>query len=73
MIIKKDRKFLGLRNEPGRLRALLIAGGCAAFVLGALWYTVLTDNYGATSGPKHMLSSDQSTPVPAPGSARPGH
>lgn len=44
------RNFLGVESGPGGKRALMLAGLSAAFILGALWYTVLTGDYGATSG-----------------------
>jgi hypothetical protein len=47
---KIDKQFLGIRNEPGSRRAMMLAGMSAAFILGALWYTVLTDSRTRTAG-----------------------
>ena len=58
MLNKTDEKFLGIKNEPGSTRAMVLAGMSAAFILGALWYTVLTDRRTTTAGVDRSVLSE---------------
>ena len=76
MLNQKDKKFLGVRNEPGSTRAMVLAGMSAAFILGALWYTTLTERRTTTAGVDRSVLSETgpvggkgaqpSGPVPTP-------
>jgi hypothetical protein len=59
---KRDKKILGVNpHEKGSLRALVLFGLSATFIVGMVWYTAVSRDNGA------LLRTANLTPAVLPG------